>query len=586
MPRISVVIPVKNAEHTLGETLQSLVEQTYRDFDVILINDGSTDRSRQVMDKFRDRLDLHVVDHAVSQGVAASLNQGILASKAEFIARLDADDLARADRLELQVAFMDRHPGIDLCGTDLVMFEGPLVSPNQIRELRHSADHATIVTGMLQRNTIAHPSLLARRSFFIDVGMYDPTFESAEDYELWTRAAERGKKFANLHEGLTFYRLHAGQVSREKHQTQVSRDLAVKRKHLSTLLGEDAGDTLHLFFSPLVSFQREQDAMRVIAQNADRIAHIRARVEDPVEYDRIVAESLVRLNVSSPEPSATELHAATHRPLPIADRRPGAPPRGLDTSNARLAVQAPTRPGTGEQASRIPALLHLIWLGDAALRPDRLIETWVKHHPHWDINLWTLDDLEQREWRAAALIRHHLQDGRPAAATDVMRWEILAEHGGICVAPDSVCLRALDPLRQLRAFAVKRHEQFHPGELCSDYFGCVPGHTLARSMVQAWATAHWPTPTASADEGSTMLSRMARIQACQDLVRLPSDAFMPRHPDRHPPRSGAAPYACEMWAGRLDLYPVLPDIDPLQIILTLQAAGVVIRPASIEARAA
>ncbi|RZL35263.1 MAG: glycosyltransferase, partial [Rubrivivax sp.] len=105
MPLISVVIPALNAAQTLGETLQSLANQSLRDFEVVLVDDGSTDDTAALAARFEGLLNLRRIAHADPQGVARSLNDGLAAGDSEFVARLDADDLAHPERLRLQLEF-------------------------------------------------------------------------------------------------------------------------------------------------------------------------------------------------------------------------------------------------------------------------------------------------------------------------------------------------------------------------------------------------------------------------------------------------------------------------------------------------
>jgi glycosyltransferase involved in cell wall biosynthesis len=292
VPQVSVVIPARNASATLKMTMESLRAQSFQDFDVVVVDDGSTDGTGELAASYGRYLDVQVLCHESSQGVARALNAGIAASRAPLIARLDADDLARQDRLAVQTAFMASHPRIDICGSDMAMFSGGEGTAVQAEMLSHPMAHADIQAGMVQRNTLAHPSLLIRRGFFDEVGGYDDRFESAEDYELWTRGILFGKQYANIREPLTYYRLHAGQVTRSRAQLQREQDLAIKKKYLTGLLDGTPQAHAAEFLSSLCRFASKDMALNAFHASLPAILKLAERLPGKQEYARIVQESV------------------------------------------------------------------------------------------------------------------------------------------------------------------------------------------------------------------------------------------------------------------------------------------------------
>ncbi len=292
MTQVTVVIPARNASATLGMTLESLKAQTFKDFDVLVVDDGSTDGTGEIAANYARHLDVQVLRHESSQGVANAINAGLGQSGAALIARLDADDLARQDRLAMQVAFMASHPGIDICGSDMAMFSGGAGAVVQAERLSHPTVHADIQAGMVQRNTLAHPSLLIRRAFFGDVGGYDDRYESAEDYELWTRGILFGKQYANIPEPLTYYRLHPGQVTRNRAQQQRERDLAIKKKYLAGLLDGTPQAHAAEFLSSLCRFATQEMALQAFHASLPALLKLGERLPGKQEYARIVQESV------------------------------------------------------------------------------------------------------------------------------------------------------------------------------------------------------------------------------------------------------------------------------------------------------
>ena len=291
MPLISVVMPARNAAKTLAATLDSLVAQTFKDFDVVVVNDASSDETPHIAEGYCNRLSLKVVSVQENQGVAKSINMGIAQSDSEFIVRLDSDDLARADRLDKQVAFMQANAAIDVCGSHMDVFSD---EDDSRYVLAHPTVNAEIKTAFTQRCAIAHPSVIARRSFFDSVGLYDPRFDFAEDYELWCRASLLGKQFANIGEPLTHYRRHSGQVTRQKAQLQFGRDIAIKNKYLAGLLDGMPSGHLAEFLSLQTQFPSKEVAIAVLADCTPAMLHLATRVQSPSEYARIVSGSVRR----------------------------------------------------------------------------------------------------------------------------------------------------------------------------------------------------------------------------------------------------------------------------------------------------
>ncbi len=291
MPLVSVAIPARNAQSTLQETLDSLVQQSWRDFEVVLVNDGSSDATAQIAQSYEGRLNLRLVQHESSQGVAQSLNDALAASDSEFVARLDADDLAQPTRFQQQLDFLRAHPRVGVCGTHMLVFSA---EHDRRYVLAHPTENAAIRTALLQRCAIAHPSVMCRRSVFEQVGFYDPRFDFAEDYELWCRASLLGIQFANIPEALTCYRKHSGQVGQQKAQLQYERDMAVKARYIGAFLqGEEAG-FLPQFLALQTQFPSREMALAVLQQCGMSMMRLAQAAPDGEEYARIVTGCLQR----------------------------------------------------------------------------------------------------------------------------------------------------------------------------------------------------------------------------------------------------------------------------------------------------
>jgi glycosyltransferase involved in cell wall biosynthesis len=292
MAQVTVLIPAHNAAATLAQTLDSLTQQHFRDFAVLVVNDASTDHTAAIAHSYADRLQIDVLTLEQNAGVAGALNAGLARIDSPYIARLDADDLAMPQRLAIQVAFLEAQPGIDACGTAMELFVDVPGHGTQLTV--KPASDAAIKTTLIQNNCMGHPSMLIRRSFFDDVGHYDPRFDYAEDYELWCRGALLGKCYANLAEPLTRYRVHAGQVSQQKSLLQAERDIQVRRRYVTGLLGGAATGNLPDFLSPLIVFTNRSIGLAVTQQSLPLLFKLGSVAPDPAIFHAIVANSIAR----------------------------------------------------------------------------------------------------------------------------------------------------------------------------------------------------------------------------------------------------------------------------------------------------
>jgi glycosyltransferase involved in cell wall biosynthesis len=291
MPAVTVLIPAHNAAATLAQTLDSLVAQTYRDFDVLIINDASADNTAELALSYRQQLAIEVVTLTENAGVAGALNHGLALIESPYIARLDADDMAFPQRLERQMAFLEANRDIAVCSSAMQMFFDDGKATEVLTKPQHDA---TIKTALLQYSALSHTASTFRKSFFDDVGVFDTRVDFAEDYDLWTRGALLGKRYTNLPDVLTHYRRHANSVSVQKMQLQYERDLIIKRKYITALLDGDAPDNLAEFFSLMTSFTSQEVAITVVEQSLPLLLKLGRRVPDPALFAEIVSKCIGR----------------------------------------------------------------------------------------------------------------------------------------------------------------------------------------------------------------------------------------------------------------------------------------------------
>lgn len=207
MPRISVLIPVRDAESTIGRAIRTTLRALPRDAEVVVWNDGSTDGTAHALSRIDDRR-LRVLGSDVSLGIGATLRELVAATDSEFVARMDADDVCLPWRFAVQVGLMRRTP-MDLLFSSIIAFRtGPFrARPTMPRTIRPEA----MALHLAVTNLLCHPSLIARRSAIELAGGYRDV--PAEDYDLWLRASAAGLRLTRHAIPVLAYRHHGGQVS-------------------------------------------------------------------------------------------------------------------------------------------------------------------------------------------------------------------------------------------------------------------------------------------------------------------------------------------------------------------------------------
>ena len=222
-------MPVYNAQEYLEDSIQSVLNQTFKGFEFIILDDGSTDLSLPIIEKWgaMDRR-IRIVNHQHT-GLSALLRMGLNHAKGEFIARMDADDISLPERFERQINFFQRHAEVGTCGTWMRMFG------QKSGVMKPPLDDARIKACLLFACPMMHPTVMMRRSMLTESNInYSESARWTEDYDLWTRLAPH-TQFANLPELLLLYRTHNAQVSTEKQEEQRRNAGACRSRFLQAL---------------------------------------------------------------------------------------------------------------------------------------------------------------------------------------------------------------------------------------------------------------------------------------------------------------------------------------------------------------
>ncbi|MCR4030941.1 MULTISPECIES: glycosyltransferase family 2 protein [Flavobacterium] len=203
MPKVSVLMPVYNCELYIKDAIESILNQTFVDFELIIIDDCSTDLTLSIIKSYFDSR-IKLIEKAQNTGYTNSLNYAISIATGDYIARMDGDDIAFPDRFQKQYDFLNQNQDVVICGTAM-----QIIGNKQI--VRHPSDHNNLKIRLCFGSVFHHPTVMIK-THILKENIYNKDYEPAEDYELWTRLAFIGK-MANLEEVLLQYRIHSGQTS-------------------------------------------------------------------------------------------------------------------------------------------------------------------------------------------------------------------------------------------------------------------------------------------------------------------------------------------------------------------------------------
>lgn len=233
-PIATVLLPAHNAASTLEAALETLFAQTFEHFDIVAINDGSTDQTGEILDvAARTDRRLHPL-HISHLGLVGALNRGIAASRGTYIARFDADDLAHPERLAKQVSYLDEHPEIDAvgclvhCFPDEAVAEGFRVYETWINSLVTPEE---IAREIYIESPLVHPSVTVRRDRLVEVGGY-AEHGWPEDYDLWLRLHTSGSRFAKIPEVLHEWREGESRLTRTDSRYSVENFIRAKAHYM------------------------------------------------------------------------------------------------------------------------------------------------------------------------------------------------------------------------------------------------------------------------------------------------------------------------------------------------------------------
>ncbi len=230
-PKVSVIMSVYNSEKYLEEAINSVLNQTFQDFELIVIDDGSTDNSRRILESYRRHSKIKMLINKHNEGVAAARNKALKISKGKYIAVIDADDIALPQRLEKEVRYLDKHPEIGLVGSFYYVIDE---NGKILKLITVPTTNEEIQEILIKHNCFAHSSIMFRRECLDTVGGYREAFQYALDYDFILRISEK-YKVAIIPEPLCAWRINPNSISvtrkicQDKY-AQLAREFAIERR--------------------------------------------------------------------------------------------------------------------------------------------------------------------------------------------------------------------------------------------------------------------------------------------------------------------------------------------------------------------
>jgi glycosyltransferase involved in cell wall biosynthesis len=248
-PEISVVMPVYNAEKYLSKTIESILNQTHIDFELLILNDKSTDNSLEIIKQYQ-AIDSRVIliDKEINVGPANLRNEGFRLSKGTFIALMDADDIALPNRFEKQITILKSNPEIGVCGTWFTFF-----GTKKNKVIRHSEKHDAIKVSFLHSCGIGNPTVILRKEALNGLE-FNNDYVPVEDYDLWSRLLPK-TQFYNIPESLLNYRQHDSNISKTKIDN-VNRSIRKVKINQMAEFGIDSSDANIDLYLNAVSVKR------------------------------------------------------------------------------------------------------------------------------------------------------------------------------------------------------------------------------------------------------------------------------------------------------------------------------------------
>jgi glycosyltransferase involved in cell wall biosynthesis len=348
-PRVTVLLAVHNGEPYVGDAIASVLAQTYRDFEFVIVDDASTDGTVATIESFGDER-IRLLRNERNIGQVPSLNRGLREARGEIVARIDADDVSRPTRLERQLAVLDASPRVGLVGSWMTLVDA---RGRHVGALRKSlVDYVDFVYHtLIMRVYVSHPAAAFRLEPVLQLGGYDESTGPAEDKDLWRKLALERWDARIVPEELVQYRLHDAQLSQTRATYQRDVDARSQERFLAELAPDAPVRPVRMLLADDIDLWRERFDIRATLSGVDQIkAGARARLglsaDEAARIDTLVATRLLHVAAGRPWSSRARTIAGYARrggaspTVGTIGRAAAAPIRAVGTSTLRRASAA------------------------------------------------------------------------------------------------------------------------------------------------------------------------------------------------------------------------------------------------------
>ncbi len=227
-PKVSVIMPAFNRENFIAESIQSVLSQSFTDYELIIIDDGSTDRTMEIASKFLKDPRIRIVKNETNLGIPQTRNRALKLAKGQYIAPLDSDDVwLDHDKLEKQALFLDENPDYAILGGGIMHID---TESKPLKKVLFPIYDSVIRNIILQFNPFAQSTLLYRKSAALECGGYSIEYKICDDYDLWLKIGLK-HKFTNIPQVLSGYRIHGENITKRKRLTVAREILEIVRKN-------------------------------------------------------------------------------------------------------------------------------------------------------------------------------------------------------------------------------------------------------------------------------------------------------------------------------------------------------------------
>lgn len=257
-PNISVIMSAYNVEKYLAESIESILSQTYRNFEFIITDDRSTDSTYKIMSRYTDKR-MKVIKNNENKGLTKNLNTMIHQSKGKYIARMDGDDISLKDRLKNQFEYMQANPETAVVGGQGILINE---SGEEISKVLVPIGHESILSRIFVMNQFFHPAMLIRKKALEKVHFYDEKYLKSQDYNLIFKLISEGYKVANLNEVVLKYRIHSESISQFSQSEQDYYASKAIKYGLKSILSIDSTMTAIQEMRNFLYFDRESNSLK------------------------------------------------------------------------------------------------------------------------------------------------------------------------------------------------------------------------------------------------------------------------------------------------------------------------------------